>query len=107
MDPESRAFFEHLVVELDEFRRPDTVQFIDLVKESASAWLLTEPETSAWMPSFGRIGLGSAINAEYDRLWPGCAVFHGAHLDERDREYFAQPAVLASALGRSNPESQP
>ncbi len=105
MDRESRVLLEQLLAELDEFRRPDTERFIDLVKESATVWLSSEPRTGPWMPASGLVGLGPAINAEYARLWPGCAVFHGAQLDERDQAYFSQPAVAAATLGRTGATS--
>jgi hypothetical protein len=97
MSPDLRLRFEGLLDELHEFKRPDTERFIELVEESATSWLSSDPKSGPWLPAAGLVALGPVINDEYSRLWPATTVFFGAQLDERDMVHLSGADVLAPA----------
>lgn len=86
---------ERFVNELDHFRRPDTIRFIDAVQLSARSWLRSSPEAVSWPPASGIAGFEPGMDTPAKLLWPSLHVLWGAHLDEDDRR------ELADSLRRS------
>lgn len=76
--------FRNLQTSLEEFRRPNTVRFIDAVQQSADRWLAT-PARWPWICSFEFEALGPDGLSEVRKIWGRDAAMWGADLDDDDR----------------------
>jgi hypothetical protein len=86
----ARDDFRKLAASLDEFRRPDTQNFIDAVRYSAGRWLAEPSASTPWIASFDFEALGPDGLAEIRRIWKRDAALWGAQLDEDDRRALEQ-----------------
>jgi hypothetical protein len=107
VSPENARLFSALLDELEEYRRPDTSRFVDLVSTTARAWLAREPKTDPWVSRKGFAALDPALDTEYRRLWPRAAVFYGAQLDERDIKYLTEVAGVMPRVQAPGPSTHP
>lgn len=62
--------FQEYADELDRFRRPDTLAFIDAVQASARAWLRSGPEADPWLAGAGIDGIEPGMDTPSIALWP-------------------------------------
>jgi hypothetical protein len=81
--------FEGYLDGLDQFRRLDTLAFIDAVQASARAWLGSGPKADPWPPVAGIEGLEPGMDTPSKTIWPNVHVLWGAELDEDDRRELA------------------
>jgi hypothetical protein len=82
--------FRKLAASLKRFRRSDTQDFIDAVRQSADRWLAAPSASAPWIASFDFEALGPDGLAEIRRIWKRDAALWGAQLDEGDRRAIAQ-----------------
>jgi hypothetical protein len=90
VSPEARDEFQGLMRSLDQFRRPDTEDFIDDVMASADRWLSRPKARSPWIGSYDFSDLGPEGLDEVKRIWGRDAALWGAELGDEDRLALAQ-----------------
>ena len=105
--PGSRHAFCALESSLEEFRRPDTGDFIDAVRQSAQRWLAGPAHGRPWIASFDFEALGPQGLDDVKRIWPRDAVLWGAHLDEDDSRAIDEDLVRRSSAAAPEPEHSP
>jgi hypothetical protein len=84
-----RDEFQDLLASLEDFRRPDTSDFISDVRISASRWLSQPVADRPWIPSFDFRTLGPHGLDEVKRIWGRDAILWGARLTDDDRRALA------------------
>jgi hypothetical protein len=103
--PGERADFRKLAAELEQFGRPDTQDFVDAVRRSASCWLASPSASAPWIASFNFEALGPDGLAEIRRIWSRDAALWGARLDEDDHLAIAQDLARRAGSIAPAPES--
>jgi len=109
--PDEREEFAKLLGSLEEYRRPDTGTFIDMVRASADAWIADPPAGRPWIASYDFEELGPNGLEEIRWIWGREAALWGAYLDEDDlrslREDLAGRAEsrAAGAAAEATPEA--
>lgn len=101
--PAELSDYSEMMTSIDEFRRPDTLRFIDAVLQSADRWLADPVEGAPWISGYGFETLGPDGLDEVLGLWRRDAVLWGAHLDDEDR--LALKADLARHATAAESES--
>jgi hypothetical protein len=96
--PESTDEFKRLIESLDEFRRPDTKDFIADVRRSGNRWLKSDPRRRGpWIEGFDFRPLGTRGLEEVRAIWGRDAALWGARLDESDLRASEQDLVRRRA----------
>jgi hypothetical protein len=84
LTPDSRAEYRALLGSIDEFRRDDTLRFIDAVCRSTDRWLANHVSGRPWIAGYDFEALGPGGLGEVRAIWGRDATMWGAHLDDDD-----------------------
>jgi hypothetical protein len=107
--PASLREYRALMASIDQYRRPDTLRFIDAVRQSADRWLAHPSPELPWIAGYDFRALGPDGLGEVLKLWGRDATLWGAELDDEDRRAIkadlARHTEAADAANSNEPDA--